>query len=300
MAVTMPPLDVHSARPGSGGSLSARGPSTGGFQHLTFDSSVGLGGKSAERERLRNKLVDVGQRFVGFDKVIEDDCLKRRTQEVKKFQAVHEGTAKLEKAMNLEIRKRVDTNKQIQEMTERMANEMLERIQEKILTRIEKLSSSIEMLMQRAAVLEKGIATFRGQLPSKLQVDTAALVKEINELRKAMDLDRRQRVDQDTELLRRLADMESSEAVQFNEGSRQLGEAYAQFKDQINHLARSEEVSDNKTEGFKAFILEEIAGMKNMLASLSQSRENTDDEIVLAMNQYTSALGKALQAANNR
>eukprot|EP00933_Yihiella_yeosuensis_P071674 TRINITY_DN79908_c0_g1_i1.p1 TRINITY_DN79908_c0_g1~~TRINITY_DN79908_c0_g1_i1.p1 ORF type:complete len:327 (+),score=49.99 TRINITY_DN79908_c0_g1_i1:60-983(+) len=303
-------LDLKSTRPGSAGQMqiapmsareSTQRPATsGGFQHLSFDSSKGLGDKTADRERLRNKLVDVGQRFVGFEKVIEDDTLRRKMQEVKKFQAIQEGLGKLEKALNTEIRKRVDTNKQVQAMTENLANDMLERLQSQILIRVDKLSSSVEMLNSRVIVLEKGIAQFRGSLPTKLQVDTAALVKEISELRRQMENDRKSRIDRDTALLRRLTDMEAQEESFFQKGSKELLESYKDFKEDINIIARTQDVSDGKTDKFTAFILEEIASMKNTLAISSEARVSTDDKIVQAMNMYTNSLQKGLQTANSR
>jgi hypothetical protein len=191
--VSMPPVDMYSARPGSakgadGGAtasatpLSARGPASG-FSHLSFDSTrtyAGAADKAAERDRLRNKLVDVGRNFVGFDKVIETDTIARRQQEVKKLEAAQGGLLTLEKALNSEIKRRVEANKMVQSLTEQLANDMLERLQSTILVRVEKLASSIETLTLRCTALEKGISQFRGELPSKLQVDTAALVKEIS------------------------------------------------------------------------------------------------------------------------
>lgn len=295
-AVAIPPLDLHSGS----GPTGAGAPGQSGFTHLAFDSARGLGERTAERDRLRNKLIDVGQRFVGFDKVIEGDTVTRRKTEVQNLSAAQEGLMKLEKAMNSEIKRRVDANKQVQSLTEHLANDMLERLQSNILIRIEKLASSIESLTLRCSSLEKGISQFRGELPSKLQVDTAALVKEISELRRQMELDRKSRIERDTVLLRRLVEMESAEAAQFESGSASLHQGFDQLKNEIDSLARTEEVSDSRTEKFRAFILEEIAGMKNTLAVSAQAREQTDDEIVQAMNQYTNALQKGLHSANNR
>lgn len=267
---------------------------------MTFDSARGLTDKSGERDRLRNKLIDVGQRFIGFDKVIECDTVKRRQEEVKKLSTAQEGLLKLEKAMNCEIRRRVDANKQVQSLTEHLANDMLERLQSNILLRIERLAGSIESLTLRCTALEKGIAQFRGELPSKLQVDTAALVKEISELRRHMEQDRKSRIERDTILLRRLAEMEGADATQFDQLSTSLFGAIDHLKLEMTAIARTEDKVDPQREKFRAFILEEMAGMKNTLAVSSQAREQTDDEIVQAMNQYTNALQKGLHTANNR
>merc|ERR1712050_403825 len=136
-----------------------------------------------------------------------------------------------------------------------LANDMLERLQSNILVRIEKLASSIESLTLRCSALEKGIAQFRGELPSKLQVDTAALVKEISELRRHMEQDRKSRLERDTKMLRRLAEMESAETEQFDVASQALTDSTEQLKNEIHVRSRTEELSDSRTEKFRAFIL---------------------------------------------
>jgi len=279
--------------------LSARGANLDSFQPLAFDSSrPSAAAPDKERDRLQSKLRDVGQRFVGFEQVVKDDTVKRRDAERGTTKAAQEGVMKLERAMNAEIKRRVEANKQVQGLTETLANDMLERLQAGIIVRIEKLASSIESLTLRCTTLEKGITQFRGELPSKLQVDTAALVKEITELRGHLEADRKARVERDTGMLRRLAEMETSESLQLDRGMEAYRSAADQLRTEIDNLARTEEVSDSRTEKFRTFILEEITGMKNTLAVSAQAREQTDDEIVQAMNQYTNALQKGLHSAN--
>lgn len=263
----------------------------------------GVAEKASDRDRLRNKLVDVGQRFIGFDKAVEEDTLKRRSSEVVKMAEAHDIVAKLEKAMNCEIKRRVDANKQVHQLTEHLANDMLERLQSNILVKVEKLAISIESLTLRCTALEKAISQFKGELPSKLQVDTACLVKEISGLRKQAEGDRKSRIERDTSLLRRLAEMDSHEAAQLEHSFGEQMKVFTRTKNEIDGLARQAEMNkadaDQRTDKFRSFILEEIAGMKNTLVTAAQSRAQTDDEVVQAMTQYTHALQKGLQAANN-
>jgi|Transcript_106031 hypothetical protein len=275
-----------------------------GYHHLTFDDAVrGPAEKASDREKLRNKLVDVGQRFIGFDKAVEEDTIKRRTNEVKRLKEAHEGVNKLEKALNCEIKRRVDANKQVQGLTEHLANDMLDKLQSNIMERVEKLAISIESLTLRCTALEKAISQFKGELPSKLQVDTASLVKEISSLRKQAELDRQSRIERDTALLRRLAEMDSHEAAMLEKSFNDQMRLFQRTKAEIDGLARQAELekaeSDSRTDKFRSFILEEIAGMKNTLQVTAQARAQTDDEIVQAMTQYSHALQKGLQAANH-
>jgi hypothetical protein len=274
-----------------------------GYHHLTFDDAAqGPTEKSSDREKLRNKLVDVGQRFIGFDKAVEEDTLKRRTNEVKRLKEAHERVAKLEKALNCEIKRRVDANKQVQGLTEHLANDMLDKLQSSIMERMEKLAISIESLTLRCTALEKAISQFKGELPTKLQVDTANLVKEISGLRKQAELDRQSRIERDTALLRRLAEMDSREASMIEKAVGEQMHLFNKTKAEIDGLARQAELekaeSDSRTDKFRSFILEEIAGMKNTLQVTTQARAQTDDEIVQAMTQYSHALQKGLQVAN--
>jgi len=259
--------------------------------------------KGSDRERLRNKLVDVGQRFIGFDKAVEEDTIKRRSKDDNTLKDAGDFVVKLEKAMNCEVKRRVDANKQVHMLTEHLANDMLDRLQSNILVRVEKLAISIESLSHRCTALEQAIAQFKGELPSKLQVDTACLVKEIDALRKQADLDRKARIERDTSLLRRLAEMDSHEASQLEKSIGDQLRLFQRTKNEIDGLARQAEMekadSEARTDKFRTFILEEIAGMKNTLAVTAQARVQTDDEIVQAMTQYTHALQKGLQAANN-
>lgn len=280
-----------------------------GFVQLTFDDTgkgltniPGAAERSHDREKLRNKLVDVGSRFIGFDKAIEEDTIKRRIGEGKRLTEASGAVVKLEKAMNCEIRRRVEANKQVHALTEHMANDMLERLQSNILAKVEKLAFSIESLTQRCAALEKAIATFKGELPVKLQVDTAALLKEIEALTKQAGIDRQGRIQRDTVLLRRLAEMDSHEAAQLEKSLADQQRVFQRTKNEIDGLARQAEMekadTEARTDKFRTFILEEIAGMKKTLVVAAQARSQTDDEIVQAMTQYTHALQKGLQAAN--
>ena len=232
-------------------------PGTGAFNaHLSFTSARASG----DREKLRNKLVDVGQRFVGFDKILEEETVKRKQTESSRVAGVQDGLLKLESAMNSEIKRRVDANKQVQLYTENLANSMLDRLQSTILQRIEKIASSLETLSLRTSALEKGISQFRGELPSKLQVDTAALVKEISQLRTQMEQEQQKRIEGDTALLRRVAEIEATESRRFDEGLEALQRECELLRNEVENFARTEDGNGARVEQFHTFILEDSRG----------------------------------------
>jgi len=263
--------------------------------HLTFNSQQAREDKGVDK--LRSKLIEVGQRFVGFDKIVEEETVKRKGLEKQRIAQVQEGLLKLEKALNLEIKRRVDANKTVQQMTDQLANGMLERLQTMILQRIEKLAGSIESLTLRCSALEKGISQFKGDMPSKIEVDTASLVKEISGLRQQMEQDKKERIQRDAAYLKRITEVEYGTDSKFESGFATLTQQTDAIKKDIASLSRTD---DSSEEQFRAFLLEEVAALKNTLAMASQGREQTDDEIVQAINQYTNALQKGLESANHR
>jgi len=253
--------------------------------------------RDATSGRLRSELVSLGERFIGFDKVVEEDTLKRKAAEANRMVEVQEGLVKLEKALNAEIKRRVEANKTLQQITEQLANDMLDRVQKKILRRMERLTSAIESLSTRCTTLERGIQQFKGELPSKLQVDTAALIREIAELKSAMEADKKHRIERDTQYLKRIAEVEYGIDSKFESSFAVLEQQTQALKQEIENLSRTDDTSE---EQFRAFILEEVSSLKNGLNLATQAREQTDDEIVQAINQYTNALQKGLRSANYR
>lgn len=264
---------------------------------MMFSRSGGERGGDANSARLRSELVGLGERFIGFDKVVEEDTLRRKAAEASRVVEVQEGLVKLEKALNAEIKRRVEANKTLQQITEQLANDMLDRVQKKVLRRMERLTVGIESLSTRCTTLERGLQQFKGELPSKLQVDTAALIREIAELKSAMEGDKKHRIERDTQYLKRIAEVEYGIDSKFESGFAVLEQQTQALKQEIANLSRTDDTSE---EQFRAFILEEVSSLKNGLSLGTQARERTDDEIVQAINQYTNALHKGLRSANYR
>merc|ERR1719265_1748717 len=111
---------------------------------------------SEKTEMLRGKLLDVGSKFMGFDKEIEDDTVKRRTNELKRLAFLDEELLRLEQSLNAEIKRRIEANKTTQQMTEELANTMLESLQTRVLQRFERLALALESLHTRCTTLERG------------------------------------------------------------------------------------------------------------------------------------------------
>merc|ERR1712118_296533 len=105
------------------------------------------------------------------------------------------------------------------------------------------------------------------------------------------------RNERDTAYLRRIAEVEYGIDSKFESGFAIMEQQTQALQKEIASMSRTDESSE---EQFRASILEEVAALKNSLSLAAQAREQTDDEIVQAINQYTNALHKGLRSANAR
>jgi hypothetical protein len=68
----------------------------------------------------------------------------------------------------------------------------------------------LQSLFERCSTLERGIQQLRGELPTKHQVESTALVRSIRDFAQELESDRKQRLDQDNLFLRLIQESEHS------------------------------------------------------------------------------------------
>lgn len=269
---------------------------TGAIDSVTHSSTPGAEGADSETgDRLRSKLLDMGTSFLGFDKVVEEDTMRRRQVEHQRVQEVLDGLARLEKRLNVETKRRLEANTNSQEVMDKLLSDMLIRIQGRILDRFELLSQSVESLFTRLLTLERGIQQFKGELPSNLQVETATLFQAIRELNNNFQDDRRQRLETDQFLLRRIEESDCNVDVRIEQELVVLERCAEAIQGDLEEFsAEAETPVPSKWVG----LLENLAQMRGSIAKEAQRRETVDDQVVQAINQYTSALQRTLSISN--
>ncbi|XP_026191050.1 SF-assemblin [Cyclospora cayetanensis] len=245
-------------------------------------------------DRLRMQLSTVGERFAGFKSSIADDSRKRRQVDEQRYQEIRDSIVAVEKTLNQEIKRRVDANKALQQISEQTANEMLERLQLRIVKYIESLTASMDMLITRCESLEQGLAQMKGEIPSKLAHDFATLQKDAVALRQTFKTELKSRNDRDTLACKKLGELQLLIDSKFEAEIAVRQEQLNLIKREVERLVKGDETQEQ----FHAFIMEELMSLKNGLALATQAREQSDDEIIQAINQYTTALQKGLRTIN--
>lgn len=243
-------------------------------------------------DKLRGKLLDLGSSFVGFDKVVEEDTMRRRQLEAERVQEVLDGLARLEKAVDVEIRRRMEVNKDVEENVQKLFSQRFDAMQSRILQKFEGLDESVRALSDRCCTLERGFQQLKGELPTKHQVETNHLVHAIKDLGDAFENDRRQAIDQDKSFLRQIQESGDSVDHKMTQDLEQLERRAEAIKAAIEEFDLEAEVP--QLVGSRAKILEETDRVRALIIAEERQRERTDDDVVQAINEYTNALHRSL------
>ncbi|CDI75197.1 hypothetical protein, conserved [Eimeria praecox] len=213
-------------------------------------------------EKLRLQLASVGERFAGFKSSIAEDTRRKRLLEAERYRQIHQAVQAIESRIAAEARRRGEATRLLERAAGKMAAEMLERLQAKIGKHIGHLTREAAELMARCKATR---AAFEAEVRSRNAREDAAAEK-LEELVKNLDVK-----------------IESEIAARHQQVSL--------IKREIGILLRGDQSRDQ----FHAFVKEELEELRGGLAAATRAREEADDEILQAINEYTTALQRGLQ-----
>ncbi len=173
---------------------------------------------------------------------------------------------------------------------------MLDRLQKRLMKQMEMIIGALDSLSARCLTLERGVLQFKGELPSKLVVETTALMRRVSECKRDLNA-LNQELKGDGSIERKLADLEykidhSMEGMYVSLDN-EVQDLHAGTKDLAERNVRDE--SD-----FQEFVMGELKMVGRGVQLEEKARKKTDDEIVSAINVYSSALQNGLRSANLR
>ncbi|XP_026190435.1 SF-assemblin [Cyclospora cayetanensis] len=213
-------------------------------------------------EKLRLQLASLAQRFAGFKSSIAEDTRRRRLLEEERYKQLHHALQAIEDGIAVEMRKRGEARK-----------------------------GALDHLITRCEELEQGVNCLKGEHASKLLRQSAELMARCRATRAAFEaevLSRNEREDAAgnklEELLKSLDSKVESEIAARHQ-------QVAAVRRDVGLLLRG----DQPREQFHTFVKEELGELREGLTAAMRAREEADDEILQAINEYTTALQRGLQ-----
>jgi len=244
------------------------------------------------KTRLRGQLLHLGERFIGFDKLVESEARNARRSDAKRADLLISAINELEKFIHNEIRNRAEANRQFQADIELFSNTVFEKMQNRIARRLERLLAELDTLETRCITLERGQQQFRGEVPSKLLVDTAALVKEMNSLKAKLDDDVKIWRAREDALLRKIESTVKNVVLDVEKFESIENDIIAKVKNDLGRLARETDVKRDT-------ILGEISEVRQSVQLEEENRKYADSEILLAVSSFSGVLQKGLRDVVN-
>jgi len=226
---------------------------------------------------------------------LEQEKQNRRIQESQRMQLIQEGIQRLEKSMEAEVKRRAESDKQLQTHFEGEIHTLQERTAVQILELQNALKSAVESLSNRVQDLHALIREEREQRRSDIEHLATNLVNKVNECVSALDEERNNRVQEQAISLKRFGE-DLISIQQRVEQEKVVREAdLGSLRAELHEVLGSRNIADDQ---FKNASLDEISNLKAALQLEREERIAEDDEIVQAINDYTKALQEGLKLVN--
>jgi hypothetical protein len=162
--------------------------------------------------------------------------------------------------------------------------------------RMTEISRSLEALSTRLAAVESDFGIEREKYIAEISEKTAVVSRDIYVMQNLINKDRLDNADVEAQFVKRIAELDLKHETELRSSCFAVEKRLTSLRDSISDYRSERDKGDQK---FQAFVLEEIAGFKNSLVIETQSREQSDDDIIRALNHYTKALQDALRLVNS-
>ncbi|VWU50228.1 SF-assemblin, putative [Hepatocystis sp. ex Piliocolobus tephrosceles] len=226
------------------------------------------------------------------DSIFWEDKNSNKFESDNYYQKIKYDLLRIERNINTEVKKRIEANRNIQQLIENTANKMINNVLNKITTKIENISFELDKIIKKCEELEKGISQIKADLPAKIQTDMTNLKKEINDFQIVINKYINNKKKRDNILFGKIENINVYINSKVNCEISYKQEDLLVLKNESDKLLN---YYTNEDMNFKNIFIEEMEEIKNALALTIKEREQSDDDIIQAMNKYTSTLQKALQ-----
>lgn len=243
----------------------------------------------------QQKLGMLQQRFTGFEREMEMETRSRKTTDESKLGTIKDDMSKLERTLNSEIKRRVEANKALQGMFESQIATVQDKLEAVFVERLDRLQSRVDSLNDRMGVVEKDFSQSREKYIRDIEDKNQMVAKDVASLQGTFRQEKVDRKEREQATALKLRDHAARTSAKFEEEEKIREAKYQALREELEESKRLRERGDDK---FQAFILEEVAALKNGLVVETQTREQADDNIVNALNHYTHVLQDALRVVN--
>ena len=163
-------------------------------------------------------------------------------------------------------------------------------------SKIGEIEKATDSISSRISAIEGDFAAERERYIADITGKIAVVARDVSNLQVCISHERSHRADKESNLILKVTDVELKIDSRLQSDKLGIEQRFTTLRDSLSEFKRVRDKGDDK---FQAFVLEEIASLKNSLVVETQSREQSDEDIIQALNHYTKALQDALRIVNS-
>ena len=163
-------------------------------------------------------------------------------------------------------------------------------------SRVSDIEKANESISTRLVAIESDFANERERYIADISDKTATVARDVAQLQIAVNHEKSNRSEKESALVRKLAEIDLNIESKLQNDRLAAEQKFSALRDSLAEYKKLRDRGDDK---FQGFVLEEIAALKNSLVIETQSREQSDEDIIQALNHYTKALQDALRIVNS-
>jgi hypothetical protein len=242
-------------------------------------------------------LAAMQDRFGQVERELEVSEQKRKSSEMARMSQLREDLTKLEKTLAAEIKRRIESTKALQDLFADQILSVKNKLEALFNEKLVAIQTAAETLAKRTGAVERDFAVERERYLHDIQERTGGVAKDLMLMQDVISRETMVRSEKESVLARRIVEAELKVEQKIARERGGLDQKMAMLRESLIEYKRIRDRGDDK---FQAFVLEEIATLKNGIVIETQSREGADDDIVQALNHYTKALQDALRIVNGQ
>eukprot|EP01062_Namystynia_karyoxenos_P005292 TRINITY_DN11876_c0_g3_i1.p1 TRINITY_DN11876_c0_g3~~TRINITY_DN11876_c0_g3_i1.p1 ORF type:complete len:296 (+),score=157.62 TRINITY_DN11876_c0_g3_i1:84-890(+) len=228
------------------------------------------------------------------DTLTRNVCSKRDFEENRIFE-VRELAQKIEKHLALEVKRRSESDKALQELLESRIAELQDGIERKVSDRLTQMQLNVDILTRKLVSLETELQQERENNQALLERLNHTVAQEVKNIRSTLDHEKVLRMEKEAQLLRKSAEdvYQLQERLNAEKSAREIG--VSGVRDALAKLAKDKAKEDEK---FKTGVLGDIEQLKNAVRFEHEERKEAEEQMVQTMDQIVKQVHESLEVVS--
>ncbi|AFZ81052.1 hypothetical protein BEWA_004600 [Theileria equi strain WA] len=235
----------------------------------------------------KSKLLLLNDKLAGFERQMELQAKQRRKLEESRLYNINESLDKLQNAITLETKRRMETIKALNGIFESLIASVQTKVESLFMPKLDQLESVVQSLSDRIDNIQSNVGENESRFINIIESNCITLERNLSNVQKSFESEKIARQEREQHITKKLSEIEFETDLAIKEETDKMNATYQGLKNDTNELRRY--IHDSTTE-LKSTIMDEIANLNNSLILESRAREDADDDIVQALHNYAKIL----------